>query len=56
MLKKNLYELGERLGLNKKDIDYTLKYGTVIERSPSLSFGPGYDGGTLYGTVSIDDL
>jgi len=57
MPRENLYTLGEKLGLNKGDIDYALKDGAVSERSPSLSFGPSwYNPGTFYGTVSINDF
>ena len=57
MPKENLYKLGEKLGLNKNDIDGALKYGTISDKQASLSFGPGwYNWGTFYGTVSINDF
>ena len=57
MSKVNLYLLGERLGLNKNDIDNTLKDETSSVKQASFSFGPGdYNWGTLYGTVSINDF
>lgn len=57
MVKDNLYKIGKDLGLNKNDIDNTLKCRFINDETTSLSVGPGdYDWGTLYGTVSIYDF
>ena len=57
MYRKNLYKLGEKLGLTKNDIDDALKSRTAGDKQASLSFGPGpYNWGSLYGTVSINDF
>ena len=55
--KENLYKLGEKLGLNKNDIDYALKYRKASDEYAPVSFGPGgYPGGSLYGTISIENF
>ena len=56
MSKENLYKLGEKLGLNKNDIDGALKYGTVSDKHAFLSEPDSYKDGTWYGTISINDF
>ena len=57
MPNENLYKLGEKLGLNKKDIDDIVKDGTASDKHASLSLGANsYDKGELYGSVSINDF
>lgn len=53
----NLYNLGQKLGLTKNDIDYSLKDETSCLNKIPLSFGPiDYNWGTLYGTINSKDF
>lgn len=57
MQKEDIYRLGNRVGLNKDDIDVVLNYELVSDEQAYLSCGPGwYFPGTLYGTVSTYDF
>ena len=56
MERKDLYKLGEKLGLNLDDIDNVLKYDMATYRSGPGPCPPGYICGTLYGAVSIYDF
>ena len=54
MSEKYLYNLDQKLGLTKKDINYSLKNETTCLIPKSLSFEPfNYNWGTLYSTLSI---
>ena len=54
-MKKKMYDLGIRLGVNKKDIDDILNGISTRDEQSYLSLGPNYPGG-FYGTVSINDF
>jgi hypothetical protein len=56
MSRKDLYILGEKLGLNKDDIENILTYELVLDAQANLSCGPHYSGGALYGTISPYDF
>ena len=57
MSEKHLYNLSQKLGLSKKDINYSLENETLCLNQNSLSFGPfNYNWGTLYSTYSIYDF
>ena len=57
MVEKNLYELGEKLGLNRNDIDQILRDEVRGRNQASLSLGVyEYDKGILYGSVSFYDF
>jgi len=50
------YKLGNKIGLNKKDIKNVLENPNIKIEQPSLSIGgPDYPG-TYYGTISIKDF
>ena len=54
---ENLYKIGEKLGLNKKDFDNILKNTNNNEEQFFFSIGPPwYHNGTMYGTISINNL
>ena len=54
--KENLYKLGKKLGLAKKDFDDILKYTGSRKEQSSLSIGPTWYPSTKYGTISINDF
>jgi len=54
--KENLYKLGEKLGLAKKDFDDILKNTDSRKEQSSFSVGPPWYPGTKYGTISINDF
>jgi len=55
-MKNEIYDLGIKLGLNKKDIKEILKNTQMQNENLSLSLGgPGYPG-AFYGTISIRDF
>jgi len=53
-----IYTLGRRVGLNKKDIDHVLNGVNSKAEQPSLKlgFGPYWAGGGYYGTISLKDF
>ena len=56
MSKVNIYRLGKKVGLNKKDIDTLLKHGLITNKHAILSYPDSYKDGTWYGTISIKDF
>ena len=56
MEKENLYKLGEKLGLSKKDFDDILKNSNNRKEQLSFQIGPPWYPGTKYGTISINDF
>lgn len=53
---RNLYYIGKKLRLKKKDIDLVLNDTYRAEEQPSFSAGPPWYLGTHYGTVSINEF
>ena len=53
---RNLYYIGKKLGMKKKDIDLVINDTNNIEEQSSSSAGPPWYPGTHYGTVSIDEF
>ena len=50
------YQLGNKIGLNKKDLKNVLENPNTRTEQPSFSIGgPDYPG-TYYGTISINDF
>jgi hypothetical protein len=57
MLRKELYKIGEKLELNKNEIECILKYELKSEEQVDLSNGgPGGYHGALYGVICINDF
>jgi hypothetical protein len=56
MKNKKIYFLGTMLGLNKKEIDYTLKDRIDINNKLFFSASDCYKSGTMYGVISTKDL
>ena len=57
MAEESIYKLGEKLGLNSKDINTVLEKRTASDKPVSLSLRvDSYPKGTHYGTVSIKDF
>ena len=55
-IKYKIYELGNKLGLNKDDLDFVLKDFNAVSGQVSLSIGPPWYPGGRYGTISIKDF
>ena len=54
---KNIYNLGEKLGMNKVDIEDILKHGVKSCAMAALPIGVlVYKNGGYYGTISIFDF
>ena len=52
-----IYELGNMIELNIKDINSVLNDRLLIDEQLSLTAGPPpYNGGGFYGTISIKDF
>ncbi len=57
MLEENLYKLGKKLRLNKKDINTVLKNRKASDKSISLLLrDDSYEKGSYYGTISVKDF
>ncbi len=57
MKNEKIYILGEKIGLNKNDIDDTLKDRISINKTIPISYRTDcYKNGPIYGAVSIKDL
>ena len=56
----DIYKLGSRLGLNKKDLDLVLRNQAYIQNQSSYSMNSGpYEPpywASFYGTTSIEDF
>jgi ABC-type enterochelin transport system substrate-binding protein len=50
---KKIFEVGQKIGLTKKEIDNMLNNMLLINEQNLLSFGPRGYMGSLYGTISI---
>ncbi len=55
-MKRKIYGLGIKLGLNKKDINDIMKDTSMRDEQTSFSLGPPGYPGSFYGTVSINDF
>jgi len=55
-MKRKIYGLGIKLGLNKKDINDIMKDTSMRDEQTSFSLGPPGYHGSFYGTVSINDF
>lgn len=56
MKKEKIYELGEKFGLNKQEIDETLTNISYNLKHTTLSCSSDcYKNGTRYGSISIND-
>ncbi|MCK5030528.1 MAG: hypothetical protein KAR64_03590 [Thermoplasmatales archaeon] len=55
-MKRKIYGLGIKLGLNKKDINDIMKDTSMRDEQTSFSLGPPGYSGSFYGTVSINDF
>ena len=56
MKKDKIYELGEKVGLNKQEIDETLTNVSSKYKQVSISYSSDcYKDGTMYGSISIND-
>jgi len=57
MKNEKIYNLGKKLGLNKQEIEYTLINTIPDDKQFSISYESDcYKNGTMYGTVSINDM
>ena len=50
---KKIFQVGRKIGLNKKEIDHMLNNMSLIDEQNYLTAGPKVYIGSLYGTVSI---
>jgi hypothetical protein len=55
-INRKIYDVGQKIGLNKKDINNMLNNTQSINEQTSLAAGPPAYPCTLYGTISIKDL
>ena len=51
-----IYKLGNKLGLNKNEINIMVDKQDFIQEQTSFSFGPSWYPGNRYGTISIHDF
>jgi len=57
MNNEKIFKLGEKLGLNEKEIEYTLTKRISDDKQFSISYESNcYKNGTMYGTVSVNDM
>jgi len=57
MSEENLYKLGKKLRLNKKDINTVLENRKASDKSISLFLrDDSYEKGSYYGTISVKDF
>ena len=57
MPKNDFYILGEKLGVNERDIDTILEKRIANDKSVSFSLGAdSYIKGTTYGSISVKDF
>ncbi len=55
-INRKIYYVGQKIGLNKKDINNILNNAQSINEQTSLATGPPDYLCTFYGTISIKDF